>query len=86
VNQCIEAGDAEVMGVNLSWIEDGLAVLLRHENHLSCAAGSRIHERTIRLRLLGIILRVITRLEVSVYNVYITNQFQTNFAQGEGGE
>ncbi len=37
------------------------------------------------LQFLGIILRVL-RLEVSVYNVYITNQFQTTFAQvGEGG-
>jgi hypothetical protein len=25
------------------------------------------------------------RLEVSIYNVYITNQFQTTFAQGRGG-
>jgi hypothetical protein len=25
------------------------------------------------------------RLEVSVYNVYIKNQFQTTFAQGGGG-
>ncbi len=33
---------------------------------------SRIHERTILLRNLGIILRVL-RLEVSVYNFYITN-------------
>jgi hypothetical protein len=33
-----------------------------------------IHERTISLTFLGIILRVL-RLEVSVYNVYITNQF-----------
>jgi hypothetical protein len=33
---------------------------------------------------MGIILRVL-RLEVSVYNVYITNQFQTTFAQGGGG-
>jgi hypothetical protein len=33
------------------------------------------------LRFLGIILRVL-RLEVSVYNVYITNQLQTTFAQG----
>jgi hypothetical protein len=32
----------------------------------------RIYESTISLRLLGIILRVL-RLEVSVYNVYITN-------------
>jgi hypothetical protein len=45
---------------------------------------SRIHERTISLRFLGIILRVL-RLEVSIYNVYITNQFQTTFAQWGGG-
>jgi hypothetical protein len=30
------------------------------------------------------ILRVL-RLEVSMYNVYITNQFQATFAQGGGG-
>jgi hypothetical protein len=36
------------------------------------------------LRFLGTILRVL-RLEVSVYNVYIANQFQTPFAQGGGG-
>ncbi len=35
-------------------------------------------------RFLGIILRVL-RLKVSVYNVYITNQFQTTFARGGGG-
>jgi hypothetical protein len=35
------------------------------------------------LRFLGIILRVL-RPEVSVYNVYSTNQFQTTFAQGRG--
>jgi hypothetical protein len=36
------------------------------------------------LRFLGIMLRVL-RLEVSLYNVFITNQFQTTFAQrGEG--
>jgi hypothetical protein len=39
---------------------------------------------TISFRFLGIILRVL-RLEVSVYNVYITNKFQTTFAQGGGG-
>jgi hypothetical protein len=38
-------------------------------------------ERTISLRFLGIVLRVF-RLEVFVYKVYITNQFQTIFAQG----
>ncbi len=27
----------------------------------------------------------VLRLEVSVYNVYITNQFQATFARGEGG-
>jgi hypothetical protein len=36
------------------------------------------------LRFLGIILRVL-RLEVSVYIVYIKNQFQTTFAGWEGG-
>ncbi len=40
---------------------------------------NRIHESTISLRFLGIILRVI-RFEVYVYNVYITYQFQTIFA------
>ncbi len=57
---------------------------------LACIIGgsvvqsrSRIHERTISLRFLDIILRVL-RLEVSVYNVYITKQFQTTFAQGRG--
>jgi hypothetical protein len=45
---------------------------------------SQIHERTILLRFLGIILRVL-RLEASVHNVYITNQFQTTFVQGRGG-
>jgi hypothetical protein len=43
---------------------------------------SRIHEHTVSLRFL--LLRVL-RLEVSVYNVYIKNQFQTTFAQGGGG-
>jgi hypothetical protein len=41
---------------------------------------SRIHEHTISLRFLGKILRVL-RLEISVYNVYIANQFQTTFAR-----
>ncbi len=44
---------------------------------------SRIHERTILLRFLGIILRVL-RIEISVYNFYITNQFQTTLAGGGG--
>jgi hypothetical protein len=39
----------------------------------------RINERTISLRSLGIILRVL-QLEVSVHNVYITSQFQPTFA------
>jgi hypothetical protein len=46
---------------------------------------SGIYERTISLRFLGIILRVL-RLEASVYNVYITNQFQTTVDQGGGGK
>ncbi len=45
--------------------------------------GSRIHERTISLMFLGIILRVL-RLEVSLYNVYIQTSFKP-FLLGEGG-
>ncbi len=45
---------------------------------------SRIPERTISLRFLGVILWVF-RFEVSVYNIYITNQFQPTFAQGGRG-
>ncbi len=37
---------------------------------------------TISLRFLG--MRVL-RLEVSIYNVYITDQIQTTFAQVAGG-
>ncbi len=47
------------------------------------------HELTISVRFLGKILRVLI-LEVSIYilyNVYITNQLQTTFAQdGRGGK
>ncbi len=57
---------------------------LVHQLLLQPMTRSRIHERTISLRFLDIILRVL-RLEVSVYNVYITNQFQNTFAQGGGG-
>jgi hypothetical protein len=45
---------------------------------------SRIHERTISLRFLGIILRVL-RLEVSVYNVYGTLQTSFNPLFLKGG-
>ena len=48
--------------------------------HYYWLSWSRIHERTISLRFLGIILRAL-RLEISVNNVYITNKFQTTFAQ-----
>jgi hypothetical protein len=52
---------------------------------LAVTSGSIIHKGTISLRFLGIILRVL-RLEVSVYNVNITNEFQTTIAKGEGGK
>jgi hypothetical protein len=45
---------------------------------------SRIHECTISLRFLDTILRVL-RLEVSVYNVYITHQTTTFARGGRGG-
>ena len=48
---------------------------------------SRIHERTISLRFLDI-HNLVLRLEVSIYNVYITNQFQSTklqkFKEGRG--
>jgi hypothetical protein len=52
---------------------------------LKSETGSRIHDRTISLRFLAIILKVL-RLEVSVYNVYITTHFHTTFVQGGGGD
>jgi hypothetical protein len=57
---------------------------LNSDGSLKKAFRSRIAERTILLRFLGIILTVL-RLQVSVYNVYVTNQFQTTFALGWGG-
>ncbi len=44
-----------------------------------------IHERLISLRFLGITCWKVLRLEVSVYNVNIANQFPTSFSQGGGG-
>jgi hypothetical protein len=56
----------------------------REEHPPPTPTRSQIHERTISLGFLGMILRVL-RLELSVYNVYISNQFQPTFAQGVGG-
>ncbi len=49
-----------------------------------CPKAEFMNVQLISWRFLGIVLKVF-RLEVSVCNVYITNQFQTNFAQGGGG-
>jgi len=59
-----------------------LRILLweQHMSPINFWDRSRIYKRTISLRFLGIILKVI-RLEVSVYNVYLTNQFQTTFTK-----
>ncbi len=71
-------------------INDGIMKYYRIiREHYECKLApietrSRIHERTISSRFLGTILRVL-RLEVSVYNVYITNQSQNTFARGGGG-
>ncbi len=54
------------------------------EDYRVTETRSRIHD-TILLRFLGIILRLLRLSEVSGYNVYITNQFQTTFPQGGGG-
>jgi len=45
---------------------------------------SQIHESSISLRFLGIILSVL-RLKVFVYNVYIKKKFQPFFARRGGG-
>ncbi len=55
------------------------AKLSKLSTNLEMSTRSRIHERTISLRFLGIILRVLRR-EVSIYHVYITNQIQATFA------
>ncbi len=60
--------------------EENSFVPITSKTSISGLARSRsrihdqIHEHTISLRFLAIILRVL-RLEVSVYNVYTTNQF-----------
>jgi hypothetical protein len=51
--------------------------------HVEYEYRSRIHERTISLRFMGIL--GVLRLKVSVYNAYITHQFETTFARGWGG-
>jgi hypothetical protein len=61
-----------------------LAANSQQNQKFSAFYRSRIHKRTISLRFLGMILKVL-RLQVSVYNVYITKQFHTTFAQGVGG-
>jgi hypothetical protein len=62
-----------------------ISIIGEGHNKIMHYRRSRICERTISLRFLGIILRVL-RLEVSEHNVCITNQFQTTFAQvGRGG-
>ncbi len=52
--------------------------------HYCSLARGRIHESTISLRFLRIIFGVLS-LEVSIYKVYITNQFQTTLLKGGGG-
>jgi hypothetical protein len=61
-----------------------VVALYSNKAHVRAEAEFINVKRTISLRFLGIILRVL-RLEVSVYNVYITNSFQTTFARGGGG-
>ncbi len=56
------------------------ASILEHEKNAILENWRRIHTHTVSLRFLGKILTAL-RLEVFLYNVYITNQFQT---QGGG--
>jgi hypothetical protein len=57
--------------------------ILPHRLTAQCLRGAFLKPNSW-MKFLSIILRVI-RLEVSVYNVYITKQFQTTFARGGGG-
>jgi hypothetical protein len=49
-----------------------VSLSLKGQDFSTSVHWSQIHESTMSLRFLDIILRVL-RLEVSVYNVYITN-------------
>jgi hypothetical protein len=60
------------------------AALARRKLSQGIDYWSRVHERAISLSFLGIIMRFL-RLEVFIYNNYITNHLQTTFAQGVGG-
>ncbi len=75
-------GVRSMLSINLLFY-NAVSILYLRINCVVEVSRSRIHERIILLRFLGIILKIL-RLEVSVYNVYITNQFQTTFAQGRG--
>jgi hypothetical protein len=59
-----------------------LPLATKNVKNFGIQARSRSHERKISSRFFGI--RVF-RLEVSVYDVYITNQFQATFDRGRGG-
>ncbi len=65
-----------------NYCTDEHVIVRTHES--TSETRSRIHGRTISLRFLGIVLRDF-RLQVSLYNVYVKNQFQTSFARGWGG-
>ncbi len=72
-------------GNSCSWI---LLIICTNQNRkiftFLYAVSREVHEHTISLRFLGIILRVF-RLEVSASNVYIANQFQATFFLGWRG-
>jgi hypothetical protein len=54
---------------------------IRHSSYSIPEAEFMNMNMNTKLSFLSINFRVI-RLEISIYNVYITNQFQTTFAQG----
>ncbi len=73
------------MPPGVTWCESNCChPVLAVKSRYAPANRSRIHERIIALRFLGIIL-IVLRLEVSIDNVNITHQFQTTFAEEEGG-
>ena len=74
------------MGSEIPTGDGKLANLFLRCTYMSRVLKPSFHEYTILLRLLGIITLRVLRLEVSVYNVNISNQCQTTFARvGVGG-
>jgi hypothetical protein len=76
----------KVVGTSVQYRQDTLQSRVHKiEGKIDMRTEADSLERTISVRFLGIFLRVL-RLEVCLYNVYITNQFQATFDQRRGSK